>query len=485
MNRLVTFGDSWTAGHGVETDIQYKEVISPNLFIDYLRLMNGWPRYLANKFDVPFVNLGFCNKSNNEIYEDIIKWKHLLEPTDLIIVMLSYPYRKNGNPIIDVGNIINELNGFNYFILNSFFPTFENIDESDRMNIDLTRFLNVDKCISDVLIQWERDNNQSCWEYDFKKVSDSNTFLGGDYHPNLKGYKIIAQEIYNQIKNYNLYSLLTIPIAAPVEQFRFQVSLFEYFQRKVYSDAAEKNALVIILDRNIHNTRITDVPWQIDINHKLLPGIHKELDESKTNSYYNAINVFYPLKYIIDTFDDNKILCIIDCDVVPLKVYDGILPNDDEVITCDIYENWHMHIKNPSKQNFQKIEKYIEHTDFSYMDGGFVPIIIKTKTLKKILKDVITISEKIVDELDDSDIFGWWCAMAAFQIACHNHKIKCISQDNTYIPNVNNLNIDKHYFAHYSVDPKFAKKNYTNWDMDLFENNIFYNRIKLWSNDFK
>ena len=485
MNRLVTFGDSWTAGHGVETDIQYKEEISPNLFIDYLRLMNGWPKYLANKLDIPFVNLAFCNKSNNQIYEDIIKWKPLLNKDDLIIVMLSYPYRKYGNPIIDVANIVNELSGYNYFILNSFYPTFSNIDPLDIHHINLTKFLNIDGCVSDVLIKWEQENKQSCWEYGFRKVNNSNTFLGGDYHPNTIGYKLIAEDIYKQIKRFNAYRLLTIPIAAPVELFRFQTSLFEFFQKKVYGDDAYMNSIIIMLDRNKHNSSHKNLPWNIDLRYKLLPGIHKELDESKTHSHYNSINVFYPLKYMIDTLPDEKILCVIDCDVVPLKVYDGIIPNDDEVITCDIYENWHMHIKDPSKENFYKIEPFLEHTDYEYMDGGFVPIIINVKTLKKILNDVINISERVIDSLDDDDRFGWWGTMAGFQIACHNHKIKCISQDNTYVPHINNLDTTNHYFAHYSCDPKFAKKDYPKWDMNLFDNNKFYNTIKVWSNDFK
>jgi aspartate carbamoyltransferase regulatory subunit len=177
---------------------------------------------------------------------------------------------------------------------------------------------------------------------------------------------------------------------------------------------------------------------------------------------------------------DDTILCIIDCDVVPLKIYDGILPNDDEAITCDVYENWHMHIKDPTKNNFYKIEKYLEHTDYSYMDGGFVPIIINVKTLKKILKDIIEISEKLIDGLDPNDKFGWWGAMAGFQIACHNHKIKCISQNNTYVPNINELDEEQHYFCHYSCDPLFAKKDFTNWDVSKFKSNKFYNNVKTW-----
>ena len=31
--RLIAFGDSWTAGHGVETDSTYNEIANPPTFI--------------------------------------------------------------------------------------------------------------------------------------------------------------------------------------------------------------------------------------------------------------------------------------------------------------------------------------------------------------------------------------------------------------------------------------------------------------------
>ena len=42
--RLICFGDSWTAGHGIETDLKYKEVAHPEKFITNLRNQNSWPR---------------------------------------------------------------------------------------------------------------------------------------------------------------------------------------------------------------------------------------------------------------------------------------------------------------------------------------------------------------------------------------------------------------------------------------------------------
>ena len=64
FNRLIAFGDSWTAGHGVEKDQQYKEIIDCGPFINQVRQNNGWPRHLSQYYDIPFVNFGVCNHIN-------------------------------------------------------------------------------------------------------------------------------------------------------------------------------------------------------------------------------------------------------------------------------------------------------------------------------------------------------------------------------------------------------------------------------------
>ena len=39
MSRILAFGDSWTKGHGVEEDIQYKENPTPPPFIAHDKLL--------------------------------------------------------------------------------------------------------------------------------------------------------------------------------------------------------------------------------------------------------------------------------------------------------------------------------------------------------------------------------------------------------------------------------------------------------------
>jgi hypothetical protein len=135
IKRLVVFGDSWTAGHGIETDIRYEEVARPEPFIERLRSHNAWCRWLADKMDLPFVNMGQPGICNAGIKRKIRENIHFCDPErDLIIVMLTYPYRHHLwmdtldqdeialKDIID--NIFSMLSGHNTFYCNAFCPVF-------------------------------------------------------------------------------------------------------------------------------------------------------------------------------------------------------------------------------------------------------------------------------------------------------------------------------------------------------------------------
>lgn len=202
--RLITFGDSWTAGHGIEEDVQYKEVPFPNMFIQKLRDMNSWPRWVAEKLGCPYVNLGVCGFGNEFMLDEIkgVKKDGHLNKDDIIVIMLSYPYRYTG----DTYNVVEiyeqmeqELKGFNHFYFNSFFPTFkeEHFDTSKLPNY----FVNPDGCVSDILREYEVNNDVGVWEYGSRSVwNDEKNFYEGDYHPNLEGYKVIANYIYGKLR---------------------------------------------------------------------------------------------------------------------------------------------------------------------------------------------------------------------------------------------------------------------------------------------
>jgi hypothetical protein len=203
--RLICFGDSWTAGHGIEDEIIYKEEPFPPMFYQKLRDMNSWPRWTAEKLNCPYVNLGVCGYGNEYILKDLKLCvdNGYFKNDDIIIIMFSYPYRykdKNVYTIIEIYEMMEDLlKNYNHFYFNSFFPTFKHED------YDLTKlpeyFINPNGCVSDLLKDYELKNDISVWEYNSRSVwNDNEKFYEGDYHPNLLGYKIIGEYIYEKIK---------------------------------------------------------------------------------------------------------------------------------------------------------------------------------------------------------------------------------------------------------------------------------------------
>lgn len=203
--RLICFGDSWTAGHGVETDKQFKEVADAPPFIKKLREQNSWVRWCAEKLKIPFVNMGVCGYGNLYIYNDLKESieSGYIEDDDFIIIMFSYPYRYKRKDNVDVIRLFWEfeklLKNHKHLYFNSFYPTFK--DE----NFDTTKlpeyFINPNGCVSDFLKKLEIEEHLNVWEYGKVSVwNDEKNFWEGDYHPNLEGYKLIANYIYDEVK---------------------------------------------------------------------------------------------------------------------------------------------------------------------------------------------------------------------------------------------------------------------------------------------
>jgi hypothetical protein len=202
--RLICFGDSWTAGHGIEKDVRYKEIAKAPTFIEKLRNQNSWPRWIAEKMGIEYVNMGVCGYGNEYIFYEIEKSieQKFLEKNDIVVVMFSYPYRYTGDTynVIEIYNKIeSKLKNYKHFYFNSFFPTFKNEDDFD-IKLLPNYFIQPESCVSDVLKYYELKNNISVWEHGARTVwNDEKKFYEGIYHPNLFGYKLIANHIYDKI----------------------------------------------------------------------------------------------------------------------------------------------------------------------------------------------------------------------------------------------------------------------------------------------
>lgn len=200
MSRILAFGDSWTKGHGVEEDIEYKENPHPPLLIDKLREQNSWVSQLSFLLNVPGINFGVCGIGNGRILQLIKETieSGLVKGDDLFLIMLSFPYR-DSNPIQVYKEMEVLLKDYNHLYFNSFWRTF---DEETIQEVDTTNFVEPERCMSDLLGDYEMLNDVSVWEYNSRNVwTDELGMKIGDYHPNYLGYKLIANQIYKDITN--------------------------------------------------------------------------------------------------------------------------------------------------------------------------------------------------------------------------------------------------------------------------------------------
>jgi len=156
---------------------------------------------LAEKLDTTFVNMGMCdNFGNRDIYNLIKENKIELLSDDLIIIAFSFPYRNETSPIEDYKKISELLKDHNVIYFNAFFPIFE--EELNYEFLDLTNFLNYKESFIEHLIECEKNTNKPHFEKnEFWKAESKR---GGWLHPNLLGYKEIANYIFDKLKQHNV-----------------------------------------------------------------------------------------------------------------------------------------------------------------------------------------------------------------------------------------------------------------------------------------
>jgi len=201
IQRLITFGDSWTAGHGVETEEEYKENSTPPKFIEKLREQNSFPKWLGNLLNISYINLGVCGFGNEYIYKSVKDNLQFIEKEDLIIIVFSYPYRyKKYNkytPEALFEKFEKLLDGYNRFYFNGFYPFIEN----DKFNFP-NHYIDPTGTLAYQLQMAEIQDKKDVWEYGSKLVwNNVDNYYEGDYHPNLEGYKLIGEYIYKKIKD--------------------------------------------------------------------------------------------------------------------------------------------------------------------------------------------------------------------------------------------------------------------------------------------
>ena len=207
MRRLIAIGDQWTSGKGIEEDKRYKS--DPiDEFVKNERLMNSWPRWLADKFEMPYINLGNEILDANKIR--VVTKRALLDANrdDIIIIMWGHPYKHLQRPVaatatidIIIRDMIDCLEGFDYYFCNAYFPFFRE-EPVLKPELRLHRFLDVDNTAADMLLQYSLQNDRDVWNYADRDVKHDKFGLMQGYHcPNLLGHQLIADWLYGLIIN--------------------------------------------------------------------------------------------------------------------------------------------------------------------------------------------------------------------------------------------------------------------------------------------
>jgi|SRR5215510_6242381 len=271
--------------------------------------------------------------------------------------------------------------------------------------------------------------------------------------------------------------MISVPIAVNNEYFRPQLELFWFNHLKTYGpETAPAKALAVIIKRNtVHEPKRENCEWVDAVPHAMAEA-YFDVRSDLANSTYLPINIQIGLSQVIDRFADEQLIEVLDCDMFHLKPHPALTVADEEVIVTDIYEEWHLF----SLSDYRYVIAPFFKNGGGYYNGGFVPIIGKAKTLKKLLPDWIELHKQIVDTHSHGDL-QWWAGMYSFQAACENNAVSMRAMDLCYVPGFNDLR-DEHYIAHYSVDQKFNKKAW-GWprvDVSSFEDNEYYNRVLEW-----
>jgi len=275
--------------------------------------------------------------------------------------------------------------------------------------------------------------------------------------------------------------MISVPVAVHNDNFKWQLDLFWYNHRQTYGNNAKSKAFAIIINQDwFTDPEYKQCEWNIDIPHQMCDPFFKcldnreELENYQDSILFKPLNIQLGLKQIIDQFDNEQIIEVLDCDMFHFKPHPEIVVQDDQLLVSTIYEPWHLFAT--SKLRYV-IQPYFLNNG-KYYNGGFVPIIGKVKTFKKILKDWINIHRTIMHQKIEFNM-RWWGGMYALSAACERNCITMTDYDTCYVPPVNNL-LDTHYIGHYSVDSKFNKRIFPSINFDNFLDNEFYNRIRDW-----
>jgi len=274
---------------------------------------------------------------------------------------------------------------------------------------------------------------------------------------------------------------ISVPIAVHVEMFRWQLDLFWYAHRAVYGATAPLKAHAIVVKRNdFWLPKAETLGWPLDIPHSMCEAFF-DLEVHNTSTLMHVplavavpLNIQIGLAQLLPRLSDDQIIEVIDCDMFHFRPSPEHMVGPNELLVSDVYENWHLF----SRSRYREVIAPYVQNENRYYNGGFVPIIGRVDTLRRILPDWTAAHIDILARNTDNDI-RWWAGMYGLQVACEKSQVQMRAEEYCYVPGANELQ-PTHYIGHYCVDPHFTKKTFPRLSMDNCPDTPYHRLIKDW-----
>ena len=273
---------------------------------------------------------------------------------------------------------------------------------------------------------------------------------------------------------------ISVPIAVHTEYFRWQLDLFWHAHRAVYGETAHLKSHAVVIKRNdFWEPKTEAIGWNIDIPHTMceaffdIPIQGLSLMHS-TLALAVPLNIQFGLLQVLPQLDDGQVVEVIDCDMFHFRPSPQYEVGPNEILVADIYENWHLFSRS---QHRDVIEPYFQNGG-RYYNGGFVPIISRVDTLRRLVPEWIGVHVAILLRPHET-LIHWWAGMYALQAACERLQIEMRGIDCCYAPPANELQ-PSHYIGHYCADQFFTKKTFPNVTTQGWPDSPYYRLIKQW-----
>jgi hypothetical protein len=269
--------------------------------------------------------------------------------------------------------------------------------------------------------------------------------------------------------------MITIPIAVHNELFRWQLSLLWYAHRRTYGEhEAAFKVHAVVIRRNEPTTRkARRMEWPMSIRHSMCESFF-DLHWRDFRPVEVPLNIQAGLAQVLPSFPDDQVLEVTDCDMLHFRPHPPMDVPEDVLLVSDVYEGWHLHSLGVHRP---VIAPYFENGGRFY-NGGFVPIIGRAATFRRIMREWIDVHIDIVRR-PHPELVKWWAGMFALQAACEKARVQMVAREYCYVPGAFKL-ADSHYIGHYSVDKTFDKRKFPAVDVSKFPDNPYYALVRDW-----